>query len=451
MAGLLNWLKQTAVQVIDSDRDSRIAIAAKTIENDIKAQRSTFNFDATCERIGLTGSDRRLASLQLYSNILERAWRDQEISAGEQKFLLWLETALNLDPREVAELRRRHGHAVFEAALATAFDDGTIDASEAGRLSLIAIGLGTTVNELLKTYFRSQGERFIKAIFSAMVESGEVESSGFKRLLSNTSKLGLSEASVLATLEPEAARMVEHVLADAKSDGVLSEQEDRTLQRLMGLLNPSSERRAYIAYEVFALRQLTQVKSGNLPTLPNPSGLQLRAGEVVHFHDVAQYILVRQLKSGPRQDQHVGRLTITDNRMIFSGEFNAFTVNHRRVAEILSGESGLQLKCEGKGSGLYLFGNWGEHNELAYHVYRVAIGRAHQTIVDRSERPSNRHIPRDVRQRVWQRCGGRCIECEANDYLEFDHIVPVAKGGSNSDKNVQLLCRRCNSKKSDNI
>ena len=46
---------------------------------------------------------------------------------------------------------------------------------------------------------------------------------------------------------------------------------------------------------------------------------------------------------------------------------------------------------------------------------------------------------------------GRYAECGAGEYLEFDHIVPVAKGGSNSDSTVQLLCQKCNVKKSDNI
>ena len=84
-------------------------------------------------------------------------------------------------------------------------------------------------------------------------------------------------------------------------------------------------------------------------------------------------------------------------------------------------------------------------------IYHVAVAKANQTIVQRQEGPPNRNIPRDVRQRVFQRYGGRCAECGANDYLEYDHIIPVAKGGSNSDNNVQLLCRRCNLKKSDYI
>jgi 5-methylcytosine-specific restriction endonuclease McrA len=74
-----------------------------------------------------------------------------------------------------------------------------------------------------------------------------------------------------------------------------------------------------------------------------------------------------------------------------------------------------------------------------------------QTLINQDESRRSQHISRDVRQRVWQRYSGQCAECNATSYLEFDHIIPVAKGGSNEDANVQLLCRGCNSKKSDMI
>jgi hypothetical protein len=63
----------------------------------------------------------------------------------------------------------------------------------------------------------------------------------------------------------------------------------------------------------------------------------------------------------------------------------------------------------------------------------------------------DRHIPQDVRQRVWQKYGGKCADCGAQEYLEFDHIIPVAKGGSNQEQNIQILCRKCNLSKSDKI
>jgi 5-methylcytosine-specific restriction endonuclease McrA len=83
--------------------------------------------------------------------------------------------------------------------------------------------------------------------------------------------------------------------------------------------------------------------------------------------------------------------------------------------------------------------------------FKALIQLNSQTLVRRSAGAPDRHIPREVRRRVWQRYSGKCADCGAVDYLEFDHIVPVAKGGSNSDQNVQLLCRKCNLQKSDKI
>ena len=64
---------------------------------------------------------------------------------------------------------------------------------------------------------------------------------------------------------------------------------------------------------------------------------------------------------------------------------------------------------------------------------------------------SDRYVSKQVRDIVWDRDQGRCTECGSNEKLEFDHIIPHSKGGSNSEKNIQLLCEECNRKKSDKI
>ncbi|MCW0489601.1 HNH endonuclease [Riemerella anatipestifer] len=61
------------------------------------------------------------------------------------------------------------------------------------------------------------------------------------------------------------------------------------------------------------------------------------------------------------------------------------------------------------------------------------------------------HISQKVKDMVWNRDGGKCVECGSSEKLEFDHIVPFSKGGSNTYRNIQLLCEPCNRKKSNKI
>ena len=60
-------------------------------------------------------------------------------------------------------------------------------------------------------------------------------------------------------------------------------------------------------------------------------------------------------------------------------------------------------------------------------------------------------IPEDVRIAAWRRDEGKCVQCDSNERLEYDHIIPVSKGGSNTVRNIQLLCETCNRQKSDSI
>jgi hypothetical protein len=65
---------------------------------------------------------------------------------------------------------------------------------------------------------------------------------------------------------------------------------------------------------------------------------------------------------------------------------------------------------------------------------------------------SRRIIPTSVKLEVWQRDGGKCIQCGATQDLHFDHIIPYSKGGSsNTPDNIQLLCGKHNIQKHDKI
>lgn len=56
-----------------------------------------------------------------------------------------------------------------------------------------------------------------------------------------------------------------------------------------------------------------------------------------------------------------------------------------------------------------------------------------------------------MRFSIYNRDGNRCRECGSRSNLEIDHIFPVSKGGKSTYDNLQTLCHRCNSKKSNTI
>lgn len=79
------------------------------------------------------------------------------------------------------------------------------------------------------------------------------------------------------------------------------------------------------------------------------------------------------------------------------------------------------------------------------------LAKAKAAAKEALEEAGRERIPEEVRLLVWERDGGRCVKCGSTEDLEFDHIIPVSKGGSNTEKNVQLLCVKCNREKGDRM
>jgi len=71
--------------------------------------------------------------------------------------------------------------------------------------------------------------------------------------------------------------------------------------------------------------------------------------------------------------------------------------------------------------------------------------------VEKADISRRERISDSVRLFVWQRDQGKCVKCGSVEKLEFDHIIPVIKGGSNTERNIQLLCEQCNRSKGTSI
>lgn len=52
-----------------------------------------------------------------------------------------------------------------------------------------------------------------------------------------------------------------------------------------------------------------------------------------------------------------------------------------------------------------------------------------------------------MRDKVMQRDGFACAYCGATEHLEVDHVVPLSRGGANTERNLVIACRSCNAAK----
>lgn len=83
---------------------------------------------------------------------------------------------------------------------------------------------------------------------------------------------------------------------------------------------------------------------------------------------------------------------------------------------------------------------------------QLKLQTAHSLMrAEESGRPTRVAVPVEIRRTVFERDGGRCVECESNFDLQYDHILPVSLGGATTAENLQLLCADCNQRKSNSI
>lgn len=216
------------------------------------------------------------------------------------------------------------------------------------------------------------------------------------------------------------------------------------------LADREAAKQARLAEEAERQRQeqayVDALQRGQLPTVR--SSLMLNPDEVCFLESPTTY--VRQLKSGPKEAQ--GTLTVTSTRILFTtptgegswkiGLDNVMAVNGTgRRFDLQTGSA--------RGSGTFV--TQAAYAGLILEAAAKLFKRLMVMATDDSSGPKSRRIPQEVKVAVWQRDQGRCVQCSATEYLEFDHVIPFSKGGANTLNNVQLLCRRCNLAKSNRI
>jgi hypothetical protein len=442
----LGTLFKAGISLIDSGRDARVQAAAEEIERHLIADRDDFLLDRCIPHLELYREDVPLAVEACYRRFLKRAWSDRDVTARERRALAWVADRLKIPAATVEKLESDACLAAVRAVIAAEGLNG--DRIEDLRRMLAVAGL--EIGPVVRSYFHHDATRLLEALFVQSVEDHVITQEEWDGLKRTVATLGLSWDEFLAIVQPHAEPFVEHLLAEARADDDISADEKRWIEWALDrvITRPAFQR--YVRGEIADVELRSQVARGILPSIGG-AYVGLRAGEIVHAETPATYCRPRATQAGTTYQDTPGTITLTDDRLIFTGDSRSHEVGHRRVIGIAQYNDGFGLNSSARGGGLYSIGGFGAR--IFVLLYRVAVRKANQTIVAEGltdGRPS-RHIPRDVRQRVWQSYGGRCAECAATEYLEFDHIIPHARGGTNDERNVQLLCRGCNGTKSDAI
>ena len=131
--------------------------------------------------------------------------------------------------------------------------------------------------------------------------------------------------------------------------------------------------------------------------------------------------LIKQLKKGAYKDK---------KKVMFKKEVQEFNPNDYPIKH---SKSDLEKECS-------VFG----------HLCPVFF--VNEPFTETNERRRiGRNIPRHIMLRVVRRDNNQCQICGKilkDDEIEFDHIIPISKGGSSEENNIRVTCLDCNRNKS---
>lgn len=449
MKALKQLFQQAWAAVSNPGHEERVAAILDAIRRELPAKKANFNLEEMLEPIDCTDKDVKVATQCYYEKLLKRYWSAGVLGENHQKALAFAARKLDISAEAVSKMNLNAALTYFGAKLGSVLEDGVVTDEEFDELSRVAATVDLSVPALVRRHVAAQSIHLLRGLFAKAVSTGVLSPATWDNLTSSATRLGLSQRDFMLASRPLAQSFAEHVLADAKSDGVISQQEHKYLRWLMESFEFPLDFNRYVNEQIELVRERARIASGNLEALSVPDGINLEAGELLFALRRSTLRIAKRRKTGLDWHDHEGLLFLTDNRLLFDSPTKAMRVSYRSLISWSASDNSIQLSVVNKPEMIF---TWPMQPEPLLAEKFTALVRLHNQSLQRVvEGTVDRHIPRNVRQRVWQKYGGKCADCGATDYLEFDHIVPVAKGGSNSDQNIQLLCRKCNLSKSDLI
>jgi hypothetical protein len=467
MSKIKSIFRKAWIAFTNPGQDDRVEILIKAIGKELTEKKTEFNLERVVESVECNERDVAAATKVYYERLLSHYWSKGVPPEEKRNLLVYLAKKLRLSGPEVDKMNKSAASIYFGVKMGLFLEDGVITDNELLELENISSAVGLSVSHFVQIHLMKEGLALLRGLFANAVEDGYLEPKVWDNLVHSASRLGLSEAHLQTAILPLAMDFTNHVLADAKCDNKFSIKQIKylkwildtfyfdewyaddlksTIKSLKDARKQEKLERDRVQKEIL---ELETIKSGNLPTLDRPVGVNLKSGELLYIFETAIATFVSRKSGGSIPVEHHGQLMLTDYRLIFDSPTKSFMVPYRSIISWRATKDSVTVKVANKPEISFSITTC-EEKYLSEKFHSI-LAMQSRTMTRRVEGGIDRSIPQDVRNRVWQVYGGKCAQCGSRDYLEFDHIIPVAKGGSNSEQNVQLLCRKCNLSKSDKI
>jgi 5-methylcytosine-specific restriction endonuclease McrA len=284
---------------------------------------------------------------------------------------------------------------------------------------------------------------YFRQVFIDFCRDGILSPGEWSQLQDIGRQYQLDWEGALSYVRGDALNFLERQLAFVSADGRITQEEETQIRNWQTALNLPVELTLPTLQRLNYLRGITRIREGTLPVIKPQVQLHLESDEICHLDLDSTYHKV----NAKSVSYIAGRLVATSKKLNFLSPMGGWDIQWKRIMRIEPNSRGVYLELSTKKGN----GHYDVQDATIAEAVLTTIVRMNKREMVTSASDASRRIPHNVKVAVWQRDQGKCVQCGASSYLEFDHEIPFSKGGASTLGNSRLLCRRCNLVKGNRI
>ncbi len=378
-------------------------------------------------------------NLKDFQKILTQYLRNGQLSNHEIQQLTQFCTAHNLDRQEAVKSCEKQ---INDFILFAANHQNKETLNSWGNFLNVSNNIMNQVYFILNKKLETQ----FKDLLSEVLANGQLATQGKQQLDQFCIIHSLDKQTLFNQSSLVINNFLHFILANIIADHIVEQDEINLINSLCAYFKPSQKILEEISTTIQRVNEIAKIRKGDVLSIQT-NEIILKNTEIVYLHQKDVSITIRR-KNTKNNEYYRGDLFVTSERIIYKSA----KPQNIPIVNIIAFESNKNVifitsKTATQSGEFYI----GKDAEFVEAYIEQAVKRFHRQLDLRQSTNDSRYISQEIRNIVWQRCNGQCVECSSTSYLEFDHIIPFSKGGSNSANNLQLLCRACNLNKSDRI